>query len=148
MNQNKRLTEQITRFVNQLIFLEKKSVFRYGEVTLYPSELHLMIVVEEGGAVNVTAMAEKLGVTKGAISQTVSRLIRKKMIITTKNPSRKNELTIHFTTTGQTALRAFSLRRAEHRAKFTAYLAELSEEEQRTIQTFLGRMEESLKGLK
>lgn len=148
MTSAKPISEQIARFMNQLIFMEKKGVFRYGDVTLYPSELHLMFVVAEGEAVNATAMAERLGVTKGAVSQTISRLARKKMVVKTKDSSKKNELTVHFTPQGEKALQAFTRMRAGHEDKFLAYLGGLSDAEQRTIQAFLHRMDEFLEGLR
>ena len=141
------LPERITRFINRLIFLEKKSVFAHEGLRLYPSELHLMQVISDGQSVNATSMAERLGVTKGAVSQTISRLEKKGIVTKTKDPMSKNELTVRFTATGHAAMEAFSGLRAENRKQHALYLAGLSEKERETVTKFLEAMERLLSGL-
>lgn len=135
------------QFINRLIFLEKVSVFEYAAVKLYPSELHLMQVVAEGGSVKAASMAGKLGITKGAVSQTLSRLERKGMITKTKDPSHKNELTVRFTASGADAFHAFSKTRTAEREAYLRYLSGLSDAEKELLQGFLTRMEQFLAGL-
>ena len=53
---------QLQRVVNQVLLLNKKSVFTYGDVEFFPSEVHLMLVIDDGNATNATRMAEALGV--------------------------------------------------------------------------------------
>lgn len=148
MNTNIELSAQIMRFMNQLIFLEKKSVFTHKGVTLYPSELHLMAIILKGKTSGATAMAEKLGITKGAVSQTLSRLEKKNIITKTKDPFSKNELTVEFTPLGSEALEAFALTRNENQKKYSRYLSGLTSSEKKTLQKFLTQMENFLSGLK
>ena len=95
------LARQMLWIIKKLTFLEKNSVFSHGDLKLYPSEIHLMLLIGDEQERNATIMAEKLGVTKGAISQTLSRLEKKGVLEKTKDPYNKNELTATFTPLGQ-----------------------------------------------
>jgi DNA-binding MarR family transcriptional regulator len=147
MSNNTILSNHIMQFVNTLIFLEKRSVFTYKDINLYPSEIHLLVLISEGHAVNATAMAEKLGVTKGAISQTLSRLQKKNVLLKTKNPFNKNELTVHFTKTGREAMAHFVHKRAAQEQAYAKYISQLSSQDELVIQKFLTQMGQFLSGL-
>ena len=103
---NQQIKQTTLRVINTLIFKEKKKVFRFNDVSLYPSEVHLMIAIKHGVNKNATEIAKLLGLTKGAISQTLSRLEKKGIIIKTKDPYKKNELTLSLTEFGN-ATRGF-----------------------------------------
>lgn len=147
MNKNTTLSNHIMQFINTLLFLEKRSVFAYKDINLYPSEIHLLVLISEGHAVNATTMAEKLGVTKGAISQTLSRLQKKNVLLKTKNPFNKNELTVHFTKTGSEAMVQFVQKRAAQEQAYANYINKLSSQDEQVIQNFLTQMEQFLSGL-
>ncbi|MEN6334814.1 MAG: MarR family transcriptional regulator, partial [Phycisphaerales bacterium] len=61
------MSARVSRVINQLLFLEKRSVFTHRGITLHPSELHLMGALMRDSDANVTTFAETLGVTKGAV---------------------------------------------------------------------------------
>ena len=143
----RKLAGQIRRVVNRLIFLEKRSVFRHEGLRLHPSEIHLVQVIKERPDLNAGEMAQRLGVTNGAVSQTLARLERKGVIKKAKDPSLKNRVTATFTESGRTAIQSFEEERASSVASFSTYLAGLSETEKEVIGGFLSRVEEFLEGL-
>ena len=53
------------RIANELVFLEKRYVFYHGELSLHPSELHVLHRNPPGQA-NTTRLALRLGITKDA----------------------------------------------------------------------------------
>jgi DNA-binding MarR family transcriptional regulator len=69
---NKTVIHHLQRVINKILFLKKKNLFQFQGVKFYPSEVHVMLVIEEKRATNATRMAEQLGVTKGAVSQTLT----------------------------------------------------------------------------
>jgi DNA-binding MarR family transcriptional regulator len=142
------LSAQVSRVINQLLFLEKRSVFTHRGVTLHPSELHLLGALMRDGDANVTTMAETLGITKGAVSQTISRLVTKGMVTKTRDPLNKNELKVRFTTPGKKAIEAFAKFRAETNRQYETYLSGLADAERQTIRTFLTQVERMIAGLK
>ena len=56
---------------------------------LYFTEVHTIMVVAGNEEVNMTKLAEIMGVTKGAISQTIRKLVNKNLIIRTNINNRK-----------------------------------------------------------
>ena len=125
------------RVINKILFLKKKDLFQFQGVKFYPSEVHVMLVIEEKSATNATRMAERLGVTKGAVSQTLTRLEMKGVLIKTKDPYNKNELTLTFTPFGVEAFKHYSARVADNIRKHHQYLEQFTENEKAAIQRFL-----------
>jgi DNA-binding MarR family transcriptional regulator len=141
------LADRLRRIINRLIFLEKRSVVQLGGLRLHPSEIHLMQVIQEEPDLNAGEMAHKLGVTNGAVSQTLARLVRKGVVAKSKDSNRKNRVTASCTPTGETALRRFQEERATSLHALASYLDGLSEADRAVIQGFLMHMEEFLTDL-
>lgn len=99
----------------------------------------LLIGDEQGN--NVTKMAGKLGVTKGAVSQTLSRLEKKGILEKTKDPFNKNELIVTFTQIGEDALDKYREMRMAFLNHFVNYFSSLSESECEVVELFLSHME-------
>jgi DNA-binding MarR family transcriptional regulator len=137
---------QIMEMVDRILQIEKRKHIAVEGVELYPSEIHLMLHVADEQATNLTRIAERLGITKGALSQTLGRLERKGMLVKSKDPHAKNELTVSFTPQGQRALKEFRALRSAVEARYDSYFAELDEGERETIGRFLTRMNELLEG--
>lgn len=133
---------------NSFILLDKKLVFQHGDLKLHASEIHLMQVVADFPEINATEMAKKLGITKGAVSQSLKRLHQKGVVRKISDPFNKNELTVSFTKLGQEALIAFFQVNAEGWREYLAYLENMTEAESSTISQFLHRLETFLGKLK
>ena len=88
---HKDIVSQIFTLIDRVLFIEKKTKVKFENVTLYPSEIHLILFLYREQDTNVTRIAERLGVTKGAISQTLSRLESKGVLHKVKDPNNKNE---------------------------------------------------------
>jgi DNA-binding MarR family transcriptional regulator len=56
---------------------------------LYFAELHTITVVARNHEINMTELAEILGVTRGAISQTIRKLVAKNLILKSNITNRK-----------------------------------------------------------
>jgi DNA-binding MarR family transcriptional regulator len=147
-DKNTTLAEQILRISNKLIFLEKKSILQHGDLRLYPSEIHLINVIAEGQDINASKMASRLGVTKGAVSQTLTRLEKKGIIHKTKDPRNKNELNVYFTPLGKDILEEHKKMQATFHKQYATYFSNIPENEKAIITTFLKKMEEFFEFLK
>lgn len=145
--ESKNLGQRIRRVINRLIFLEKRSVFQLGGLKLHPSEIHLMQVIREQPDLNAGEMAQRLGVSNGAVSQTLARLVKKGVITKAKDPSLKNRVTAVFTESGRMAIERFEEERAASSRSFARYLAGLSEKEMEAIDGFISHMEDFLEEL-
>jgi DNA-binding MarR family transcriptional regulator len=94
------------RIMNKLN--ESESIPRkFGvDVPLYPSEIHTLQVIGDHPQANVRKVAEHLGITPGAASQTITKLSKRELV--TKVRGLKNEKEVHLvlTPSGRTAYEA------------------------------------------
>jgi DNA-binding MarR family transcriptional regulator len=142
-----KIGSSIRRVLNRAMVLEKKTLLDHGALRLYPSEIHLMQVIHEGTDLSAGEMARRLGVSNGAVSQTLNRLEKKGAIKKTKEPALKNKVTAELTETGEAAFRQFKERQESAMKTFSSYLAGLSDRERKVVEQFLARLEGFLIGL-
>jgi DNA-binding MarR family transcriptional regulator len=134
------LLNRIRSVIQKVLCLEKTNRLEIEGVRLYPSEIHVLLLVEAGKGTKATGMAEELGITKGAISQTVTRLERKGLLTKERNPQAKNELTLSFTPLGRRAARRYQKLQIVIWGRFDAYLQSVSAGERSAIGRFLREM--------
>lgn len=89
-------------------------------------------------------MAERLGVSKGAISQTLSRLEKKGILVKTKDPYMKNELTIDFLPLGKAVLQHYLQRMEDLQRDIDIYLSKLTDANRDAIMAFLTHADEAM----
>ncbi len=135
------ISKPLFRLINKIIFLEKRNIFEYEGVKLFPSEVHILLYIEGGKSTNATNMSNKLGISKSAVSQTISRLEKKGVIVKDKDPYNKNELVITFTSFGQKAFGRYKKKQNQNRMHFDQYLNGLSDDDRGVIYRFLNEME-------
>lgn len=71
-------------------------------VPLYRTEIHTIRAIGENPRINVTKLAEHMGVTKGAVSQTIAKLARKGLVRRTRAPDNAREVLLELTDLGWT----------------------------------------------
>ena len=91
--------------VNQYGQLEKHLHTADQELCL--SEIHTVAAVGAQEGINITALAKKQGISKSAVSQMVSKLVKKGYIIKKPSPETENEVVLELTQKGEDV-------RAEH----------------------------------
>jgi DNA-binding MarR family transcriptional regulator len=138
------IKNQIMQVVNKIIFSEKKKVMKFKGISLYPSEIHLLLVIKDDIDSNATKIAKQLGLTKGAVSQTLSRLEKKGVILKIKDPYNKNELNLSLTDFGK---EAYELCQSTKMAFIEAHdelLTKLNSKEKEVVLKFLLHMEKTI----
>jgi DNA-binding MarR family transcriptional regulator len=89
---NSELRNLIDLFLNILhlysIINKKPKDYGTGDL-LYFTEIHTITMVGKNRKINITRLAEIMGVTKGAISQTIKKLVSKNLILKTNLHNRK-----------------------------------------------------------
>lgn len=143
---NEEISGHIMQVLNKTVFTEKKKILKFSGISLFPSEIHLLLVIKNDISTNATEIAKQLHLTKGAVSQTLTRLEKKGVIAKTKDPYNKNELTVSITDFGkqayelcQSGLKAFNKAHDD-------YLAGLNAGDKEVILNFLKHMEKSISG--
>ena len=94
------------RIMNKMKRIEQKPR-RFGtDFLLYPSEIHTIDAIGRNAGINVTALAALQGVTKGAVSQTLQKLVKKGMVIRMKDEMSDREVLLKLSDTGRVAYQA------------------------------------------
>jgi DNA-binding MarR family transcriptional regulator len=69
-------------------------------VAMYRREIHTIQAIGRHSGINVTALAEYMGVTKGAVSQTIKKLIEKGLARKTHTPGNAKKVVLELTDLG------------------------------------------------
>ncbi len=140
MSDNQNLVTKIFETISKLTSLERRRNIFYKDIKLYPSEIHLLLFMYHIQDKNITQIADHLGLTKGAISQTLSRLNKKGIIIKENEPSQKNQLHIQLTEKGKMLMDHVNEFRNFLEIEFLNYLEAKSIVEKQVISDFLDTM--------
>jgi DNA-binding MarR family transcriptional regulator len=80
----------------------KKRDYGTGDL-LSPSEIHLLQAVGMNPGKKITDMASYMGVTKGAVSQMVNKLVARKLVVKYNGPGNEKEVLLKLTRSGKKA---------------------------------------------
>lgn len=106
---------QFERIFNKYEALRKQPI-QYDENTvLYRSELHMIEVVGNYKDINITKLANVLGITRGGASQGIDKLCKKQMIIKKTSPLTDNEVVLTLTERGK---RVFESHKEYHKKMY------------------------------
>ncbi len=98
---SKELVELFIRMVNKYNAMEKIPAKHGTRHNLYHSERHMLDKIGDNTGMNVTEFAAAAGVTKGAISQLVTKLEKKGIVTRYKKSTNDKEVFLELTKTGQ-----------------------------------------------
>jgi DNA-binding MarR family transcriptional regulator len=141
------IKRKIIQVLNKTILKEKKKIFKFKGISLYPSEVHLMLMIKNDIDTNATQIANQLGLTKGAVSQTLSRLEKKGVLLKTKDPYNKNELTLVLTRLGKQAYELCHAGQTAFLEAHDGYLKQLNAGEKEVVLNFLIHLEHAIDDL-
>lgn len=126
------------KVMNSYLATEKRP-HDYGVgFSLYRSEIHTIDVVGRQEQINITELAQTLGVTKSAASQMIDRLVKKGLVVKTILTKSDTEVALTLTTVGQKVFRAHQ---ESHRMFFSYIKETLSTVSDCDISAFLDIME-------
>lgn len=134
------LYPKVSHLINTILNLEKGRIFEVDGRRIYPSEVHLLLEVAGHPEANLTDLAARLGVTKGAVSQTQSRLADKGLLTKTRAPEGGNALRLQLTARGAEAVHHFRGKTSGLRAGVEQHLSGLSPAQRECISDFLDRL--------
>jgi DNA-binding MarR family transcriptional regulator len=98
-----KISYMLLGLVYRLIEVDKK-IRCYGtDKQLTESEIHMIKAVRENPGLHVTRLAERLNVTKGAVSQVVIKLEQKGVIVKERDVRNLSRLQLRLTQKGETA---------------------------------------------
>ena len=137
MIEDKELIHKILETIAKITSHAQKRVITYDKTKLYPSEIHLLMSIHAGQDTNVTKIADHIGLTKGAISQTLTRLKKKGIIKKNSDTRRKKEVHVTFTEKGEKLMQHIIEMRNSLISKYLNYISVLDENDKQVISEFL-----------
>ena len=84
----------------------KREIKHFGtDQYLHGAEIGMIAAIHEDEGIHVTGLAQKMGITKGAVSQTLKKLERKGMIVKETDELNQSRLVLRLTEKGMVACR-------------------------------------------
>lgn len=120
MKDYRELAWQMERIIHKYTQFEKKPQKYCKGLMLTQPEIHTVAIIGDQEGISVTGLAKVRGITKGAASQMVYKLVDKGLVEKRVSPSSDSELNLYLTKLGKKA-------RAEHRKKHEAMGEKFSE---------------------
>ncbi len=122
-----------------------KTPRHYGtDDLLYPAEVHLLEVIGGEAGITTTQLAERMAITKGAVSQTTARLLEKRLVDKTPAPGQKREQLFTLTGRGDTVLRHHRQLHRRMLEKSEAVWQQLPPESRSALEELVAVLENSL----
>ena len=132
------------RIVSKTMDIDKKARYFGTDQPLYEAEIHMLKAIKENEGFHVTGLADILGVTKGAVSQTLMKLQRKGMIVKETDPANLSRLTLKLTPKGETAYLSHEELHRKYEKVFSDILADYPETNKAFLRSFFSMLEEKL----
>ena len=137
------IIESSYRLFNKYSQKSKKPKHYGTDDLLYPSEVHMLDVIGSHDDLNTTRLAQILGITKGAVSQTIGKLTTKG-IVETQTAQKRNEIRIALTEKGRTVFDFHRNMHSEMHAQLHDVLSQLPPEALCAVGRIIGIIDESL----
>lgn len=115
----------------------QKKPKEYNGYLLYHSEINLIEAISHNPNSNLSKLSEILKITKGAITQLNSKLLQKKLVEQYTLRRNKKEKYFRLTKEGISVKEKHQEYHKESNSRLCNYMRSLSEEESRTIFTFM-----------
>ena len=95
--------ETFLRIINKFKVLEKIPIDHGTGDLLYASEINTLEIIGDFPGINLTQLAQKKGVTKSAVSQIVTKLVKKQLVVKKQSPDHEKIFLLELTDLGKVA---------------------------------------------
>jgi DNA-binding MarR family transcriptional regulator len=128
---------KLLKLIKQLDLLDR-DLRTYGTgVQLTFSEIHMIHEISVHKSPHVTALAEKIGITKGAVSQMTDKLVKKGFLIKEMDPSNQSRKILRLSSLGIEAERTHQNYHRAFESRVLELLDRYSELDRKRIEMFL-----------
>lgn len=135
MHDYRELSRLCERTMHKYMQCEKKARCYGTEIPLTQAEIHTIAIVGDQPDLNVSELAKLRGITKGAASQMVYKLVEKGFLSKRVSPNSDTEVCLSLTQTGKIS---YDAHQKYHDESSSEYLRALSEMPQEYQDYFLG----------
>lgn len=117
----------------------------YGvDTPLFHSEIYTLNEIREHEGIHITALAERCGVTKGAISQVLKKLEQKGLVTKEKDASNQSRLILKVTPKGEIAYSRHLDYQKQFKERIVQVLRDAPDDKVQFVKDFLIQLEKQL----
>lgn len=136
--------EKVYRLINLYNQKMKTPRFYGTDDLLYPAEVHLLEVIGANKGITTTQLAQRLSVTKGAVSQTAAKLMEKGLIIKNPAPGQQREQLLTISEKGNVVFQYHRKLHGNMLEQVEGTLAQLPEENRALLDNLLAILEKTI----
>ena len=136
-----KLAQTLVRVINKSVENEKKARDFGVPELMHASEIHMVMHIGDNPGVHVSELARIAGVTRGAVSQLVSKLEKKGLATKTGDPQNSLKTVPVLTNKGKVAYYAHARRHAEMNQELFDFFNRLTDTEFALIEDFLSHLD-------
>jgi DNA-binding MarR family transcriptional regulator len=141
---NKELALAIGEKINKAVTVlskEKKVARDYGiGFPMNHAEVHLLDTINQHQGENTSQLAQRNGITKGAVAQITKKLLEKGLITAFQTPENRKEVYFELTKLGKKVVSGHDRHHRRLNAGLSKYFETLSYKDMQTISTFLDKV--------
>jgi DNA-binding MarR family transcriptional regulator len=131
----------LTRVLTKSVANEKKPRHFGVPELLHASEIHMVMHIGDNPGVHMSELARIAGVTRGAVSQLVSKLEKKELVTKAEDPGNSLKTVPVLTNKGKIAYYAHARRHEEVNKELFEFADRLTDAEFHLIETFLNHLD-------
>ena len=135
---------QLERVIHKYTQFEKKPQLYLDEIKLAQPEIHTITIIGDREGINITELAGRRAVTKGAVSQMIYKLADKGLVEKRPSPQSDSELNLYLTSRGKKVYAEHQKRFESMREYFEDTMNTIPKKTQKQLMTFLERFETKL----
>lgn len=135
------LIRKLLRLLNKLGRIEEQPISVDDHIELTTKEIHTIEAIGNRKKINVTEVGAHFGVTKGAASQRISRLVERGFVTKAQAAHSSKEFELTLTELGWRAFHAHERFHGQARAELVSRLSELTQTQIDDVASVLDTME-------
>lgn len=136
--------EQLLNVMAEFTERDAQSRFFGTDTLLYHSEIHLLAFIKEHPCLHAARIARLLGLTRGAVSQTLARLAEKGLIVKQRDPENCRRVLLSLTEKGRTACKNHEVLHRHYEQLISGILESADESRLSFLRDFLEQLEKAL----
>ena len=144
MEEYRELAWLMERAIHKYTQFEKKPQEYCNGLMLTQPEIHTVAIIGDQEGINVTKLAGLRGITKGAASQMIYKLVDKELVEKRVSPNSDSEINLYLTKKGKKARAEHRKRHEDLNRKFEALVKDIPEEMRHKMEDFLRSFEKEL----
>lgn len=132
------------RIIHKYAQIEKMPQKYCGDLMLSQSEIHIIVTIGDQPGIGITQLAKMRGITKGAVSQMVYKLVAKGLVIKKISPDSDAAVNLFLTEKGEQAREEHRKMHESKSEMFMKLMSSISEESLISMTTFFNEFEKEL----